>query len=449
MTAGEAGEAGDTGETGETGEARAMRRVLLLATTTGYQTRMFGEAATRLGVELVYATDRCDKLDDPWFDQAIPVRFHEEWRSVDAILKAVDRGPLQAVLAVGDRPTVMAAYLARLLGLPGHTPEAAMTARDKRLSRDRLKAASMLTPAYFTVPAGVEAVSLLRRLPFPVVVKPTILSGSRGVIRADDALSFATAFDRVRRLLASNEVRELHDPEADVIQVEEYIPGAEYAVEAVMKDGDLRVLAIFDKPDPLEGPFFEETIYVTPSRASEAAQQQIAAVIADAARAIGLHHGPIHAECRVNARGVYVLEVAARPIGGLCAKALRFEDHSSGPRDLTAGPFEEFLLRHALGEDMTGWQREAQASAVMMIPIPKSGVYKGVDGVELASGVPGVDEVQITAKADQQLLALPEGASYLGFIFARAATPADAERAVRDAHAQLRFRIDPLLPLVS
>ena len=419
----------------------APQRVLLLATTTGYQTRMFTEAASRLGVEVLYATDRCDQLDDPWRDQAIPVRFHEEWRSVDSVLKAVEARPVNAILAVGDRPTVMAAYLSRLLGLPGHPPEAAAASRHKRLSRDKLRAAGLPTPSSITVPIGVDAASLLDRITFPVVVKPTVLSGSRGVIRADDPVSFATALDRLRRLLASNDVRELRDPEADVVQVEEYIPGHEYAVEAVIDNGRLHMLAVFDKPDPLEGPFFEETIYVTPSRASGATLRHIEKAIADAARAIGLHHGPIHAECRVNVRGVYVLEVAARPIGGLCAKALRFE------ADGVVIGFEEYLLRFALGEQMAGWRREAHASAVMMIPIPKNGVYRRVDGVDYALQVDGVDDVQITARPDQQLLMLPEGASYLGFIFARAATPAEAERAVREAHAQLRFTIDPLLPI--
>ena len=419
------------------------KRVLLLATTTGYQTRMFAEAASRLGADIIYATDRCDQLDDPWRDDAIPVRFHEEWRSVDAVLKAVDSRPVNAVLAVGDRPTVMAAYLARLLGLAGHPPEAAAAARDKRLSREKLKAAGLPTPSYLTVPINVEASKLLERITFPVVVKPTVLSGSRGVIRADDALSFATAYDRVRRLLSSNEVRELRDPEADLIQIEEYVPGVEHAVEAVIENGRLRTLAIFDKPDPLEGPFFEETVYVTPSRATAETLEQIENAVADAASALGLHHGPIHAECRVNDHGVYVLEVAARPIGGLCAKSLRFE------RGGVSIAFEEFLLRHAMGEPMQEWHRERRASAVMMIPIPRNGVYRRVEGVEFAQQVKGVDDVQITAKPDQQLLMLPEGASYLGFIFARAATPADAERAVRDAHARLKFTIDPLLPIAS
>src|SRR5689334_9778683 len=161
-----------------------MKKVLLLATTTGYQTRMFADAASRLGIELVYATDRCDHLDDPWRDNAIAVRFHEEWRSVDAVLKVVDKHPPHAVIAVGDRPTVMAAYLTRLLGLPGHPPEAATAARDKRLTREKLKAAGLPTPSYITVPMLIDPSALLDRIELPVVVKPTVLSASRGVIRA-------------------------------------------------------------------------------------------------------------------------------------------------------------------------------------------------------------------------------------------------------------------------
>ena len=418
-----------------------MKRVLLLATTTGYQTRMFAEAASKLGVELVYATDRCDQLDDPWSDGAIAVRYHDEWRSVDSLLKKVDQQPVNAVVAVGDRPTVMAAYLSRLLGLPGHPPEAAAAARDKRLTREKLQAVGLPSPSFITVPIATDALSLLDRITFPVVVKPTVLSASRGVIRADDPLSFATAFDRVRRLLQSSEVRELRDPEADVVQIEEYIPGFEYALEGTLEIGTLRTLALFDKPDPLDGPFFEETIYVTPSRLHPDVQRQIEAAVSKAALALGLHHGPIHAECRVGSRGVYVLEIAARPIGGLCAKALRFE------RGLLSIGFEEFLLRQAMGEPMGDWTREPRASAVMMIPIPRSGVYRRVDGIETAAHVTHVEEIQITAKPDQQLLALPEGASYLGFIFAKAETPELAEGAVREAHAQLQFTIDPLIAM--
>ncbi len=420
------------------------RRVLLLATTTGYQTRMFAEAAAALGVEVVYATDRCDQLDDPWRDGAIPVRFHEEWRSVDVVLKALESRPVSGVLVVGDRPSVMAAYIARLLGLPGHLPEAAVIARDKRLSRERLKAAGLPVPEFFAVPAAIDPSTLLSRVTFPVVIKPTVLSASRGVIRADDALSFVTAFGRVQRLLASNEIRELRDPEADVIQIESYIPGTEYALEGLLEHGVFHTLAIFDKPDPLDGPFFEESIYVTPSRVNVGIQRQIMEIVARAAKAIGLHHGPVHAECRVNSCGVYVLEVAARPIGGLCARALRFVQAGEPSIGL-----EQLLLRHSMGEPIGAWTREPEASAVMMIPIPRSGVFRSVAGVDEARAVPGVDDMLVTAKPDQQLLALPEGASYLGFIFAHGPTPEAAEHAVRTAHGCLRLQIDPWLEVLN
>jgi len=205
----------------------------------------------------------------------------------------------------------------------------------------------------------------------------------------------------------------------------------------------LTTLALFDKPDPLDGPFFEETIYVTPSAASDPLQGAIAATVSQAAAAIGLTHGPIHAECRVNGEAVYVLEVAGRPIGGLCARALRF-DH-----DLSADPMslEELLLRHALGEDPRAWRREARPSGVMMIPIPAGGVYRGVSGLAEAEAVDGVDAVIITAKPDQKLVPLPEGASYLGFIFAHGPTASAAERAIRRAHSCLRFVIEPSVPM--
>jgi biotin carboxylase len=419
------------------------RRLLLLATTTGYQTRMFADAAERLGIELVYATDRCDQLDDPWHDRAIPVRFHEEWRSVDGLLKALESQPVSGVIAVGDRPTVMASQVAWLLSLPCHPPEAAVAARDKRIAREKFRAAGLPVPLSFAVPMLADPLTVLPRVRFPAVLKPTVLSGSRGVIRADDALSFAAAFDRIRRMLSSDEVRALHDPEADIIQIEQYVPGAEYAVEGLLDRGELRIIAIFDKPDLLDGPFFEETIYVTPSRANDGIQEQVAATVARAAQALGLHHGPIHAECRVNSKGVYMLEVAARPIGGLCARTLRFE--RGGQRI----GYEELLLLHAAGEGTDSWRREHLAAAVMMIPIPRSGIFRGVDGVQAAAAVPYVDEVHVTARPDQKLLALPEGSSYLGFIFARAATPANAEAALREAHARLRFTIDPLIPVFT
>ena len=420
-----------------------MRRILFLATTTGYQTRMFGEAAERLGMRLLYATDRCDHLDDPWADGAIPVRFNQEATTVEAILHAAEKAPIDGILAVGDRPTVAAAYAAQLLGLPGNSPDAAKAARDKRLTRERLRAAGLPTPKVVVVSRHSNPRSLVARLDFPVVVKPAILSGSRGVIRANSPADFLSAFERVSRLLSAVDVRELRDAASDDVIVESYIPGREYALEGVLEHGQFHTLALFEKPDPLVGPFFEETIYVTPSRAHERAQRAIRDAIARAAHALGLFHGPVHAECRVDGCDVYVLEVAARPIGGLCARALQF----NGLHGETIG-LDELLLRHAAGASVQQWTREPLASGVMMIPIPAAGIYRSVRGVEAAMQVPHVWDVRITAKRDQHLVMLPEGASYLGFIFARAEEPEDVECALRDAHAQLTFEIDRALPVL-
>jgi hypothetical protein len=423
-----------------------MPRVLVLATTTGYQTRAFGEAAARLGVELVFATDRCHLLEDPWQDAAIPIRFYDEDASVAAILEAVRERPIDGVLVVGDRPTVIAARVAQTLGLPGHPPEAAAIARHKQRTRESLHAAGLPTPWFVPFSLIPNPQSLIpTALSYPCVLKPVSLSGSRGVMRVDDPASLAAALDRLRAIVRSPDVRAERNDAHDAALLESFIPGREYAVEGLMHHGQLHVLAIFDKPDPLDGPFFEETIYVTPSAASEATQRAIVEGVTRATAAMGLHHGPIHAECRVNAEGVFVLEVAARPIGGLCAQSLRFLQI---PNPDSRIPLEELLLRHALGESPE-WRREADASGVMMIPIARRGLFRGVDGVDAARRVPHIVDVQITAKIDQRLLPLPEGASYLGFIFARAEWASAVESALRAAHACLRFAIDPEFPLLD
>ena len=421
-----------------------VKRVLLLATTTGYQTRMFGEAAERLGVKLVFATDRCDQLDDPWWDGAIPVRFHQEASAVEAIITEAGRRQIHGVLAVGDRPTVAAAYAARLLGLPGNPPDAVKAARDKRITRERLFGAGLPVPSLIVLSRFADPHAVVERIAFPVVIKPAVLSGSRGVIRADDSRAFVAAFERLQRLLESEDVRALKDPAADIVIVESFIPGREFALEGLLEHGMLQTLAIFEKPDPLDGPFFEETIYLTPPRITAEMQLLIHEAIAAATRALGLHHGPIHAECRVNDDGVFVLEVAARPIGGLCAQALTFTR-----TDGESAGLEELLLRHALGEAAGPWRLATGATGVMMIPIPEGGVYRRVEGVERALQLPHIRDIRVTAKADQILLPLPEGASYLGFIFARADTPDAVEGALREAHAALTFVINRAVPLAK
>lgn len=421
-----------------------MSRVLLVATTTGYQTRAFGDAAARLGIELVFATDRCAVLDDPWRDAAVPIRFHDPTASVQRIAAAARQRPFDGVLAVGDRPAAFAARVQETLGLPGHPADAAEAARSKRATRERLRAAGLPVPSFVVAPVTVDAAELAGHVPFPAVLKPVSLSGSRGVMRVDSTESLASALDRLRQLLSRPDIRGERDPAHDLVLLESFIPGHEYAVEGLMTRGRLTTLAVFDKPDPLDGPFFEESIYVTLGDDQRHVARQIAETVASAAAAIGLWHGPVHAECRVNPEGVFVLEVAARPIGGICARALKFTDGSADVISL-----EELLLRHALGERVEGWRREREASGVMMIPIPKRGFYRRVDGIDTARQVPGILDVVITAKPDQLMLPLPEGASYLGFIFASARTSDAVEQALRQAHARLSFAIDPEVPMLQ
>lgn len=425
------------------------KRVLLVATTTGYQTRSFGEAAEKLGVRLVFATDRCDQLEDPWWDQAIPVRFHDEDQSVRTIVEAVRDVPPSGILAVGDRPTIIAARAAQALGLPSNSPDAASASRNKLETRLALREAGLPVPWFQSVQFTCDPALLARDVPYPCVLKPLALSGSRGVIRANDPAEFTAAFTRIRALLHAADVRIERDPAHDALMIESFIPGHEYALEGLLDRGTLRTLAIFDKPDPLDGPFFEETIYVTPPVLAEAAQEALGAAVAAAARALGLRHGPVHAECRVNDEGVFVLEVAARPIGGLCARALRFttSDRSVPAGDNGTIALEELLLRHAMCEDVSVYARDTAASGVMMIPIPRRGIYRGVDGAEAARAVAGVDDLQITAKPDQVLVPLPEGKSYLGFIFASGPRAEGVVSTLREAHRRLHFVIERDLPM--
>ncbi|HUU36175.1 MAG TPA: ATP-grasp domain-containing protein [Vicinamibacterales bacterium] len=410
-------------------------RVLLCATTTGYQTRMFDEAAARLGVELVLATDRCDRLDDPWRDRAIPVRLHDE----AAALAALQGTRLDGVLAVGDRPVALAALVAEARRLPWHSVSGARASRDKRWFRARQRAAGLPAPWSTTVAAG-------QTLPpagvsYPCVVKPLVLSGSRGVIRADCPEQLTTALARVSALLTAPDVRELRDDAAATIQIEEYIEGDEFALEGLMDRGRLHVLALFDKPEPLTGPYFEETVYLTPTARTDTHALAIVSEVTRAAQAVGLWHGPVHAECRVSPGGaVWVLEVAARPIGGLCARAVTFD----GPNGRGVA-LEDVLLAHAAGLGAPHWRLARPAAGVMMVPIPRSGVLRGVAGADGASAVPGVTAVVVTAKIDQRLVALPEGASYLGFIFADGPDHTAVHAALRAAHARLVFQIDTVI----
>ena len=418
-------------------------RILIFAAKLGYQTRAFDAAAKKLGIELSFVTDRCHRLDDPWRDRALPVHFEKPEEAAYAVMQAQSGKRVDGILTLGDRPTPAAAYAARGLGVTHNHPASVEACRSKLRMREAFREAGLPVPWFRSVPIHAIPEPTLLSIEYPCVLKPLSLSASQGVMRANNREEFLGSAARVKRLLESAEIQATHEPNLDCMLVEGYLPGGEVAVEGLLTEGELRVLAIFDKPDPLEGPYFEETIYVTPSRFSEAEQEAIRKGFANAARALGLMHGPVHGEFRLNEKGLWPIEVAARPIGGLCARALRF----LAPGEREPIGLEELLLRHAL--DMPGKHapREETASGVLMIPVPASGILESVEGIEEARRVPGVTELEITGRLHDYVAAWPEGSSYLGFLFARGEKPEEVEHALRESHARLNFHLTPRLPV--
>jgi hypothetical protein len=419
------------------------KRLLLFATKLGYQTRSFNAAAEKLGVELAFVTDRCGRMDDPWNNHALSAHFEAPEIAARAVLEAQRGLRVDGVLALGDRPGPTAAYVARGLGLLHNHPASVQACRNKLRTREVFRQAGIPVPWFRGVSLNAVPEPALLGINYPCVLKPISLSASQGVVRANNREEFVAGAARLKKLLDSPEIRATREPNLDQMLVEGYLPGREVAVEALLTEGTLRILAILDKPDPLEGPYFEETIYVTPSRLPDSEQRAIESSLRSAVRALGLTHGPVHTEFRLNEQGVWPIEVAPRPIGGLCARALRF-CLADGEKEIG---LEELLLRHTLGLPGGDAGREAVASGVMMIPVPRSGVLENVEGEESARQIPGITSLEITARVHDYIAAWPEGASYLGFLFAKGDAPAAVEAALRTAHAQLKFTLTPRLPV--
>ena len=406
-----------------------MTRVLLLIPSRTYRTHDFMAAASRLDVEVVVGSEHRPTLAGLMDGRHLRLDFENINGSTGRIVAFAEARPLAAIIAVDDAGTLLAAAAAEALGLPHNSVHAVEAARDKARMRERFAQAGLLTPRFTTASIDGDAETIAATVGYPCVIKPLDLSGSQGVVKVDDAASFPPVFARVAAIVAAcrpNGTRRS-------VLIEDFIPGEEVAVEGLLLRGELEVLAIFDKPDPLNGPFFEETIYVTPSRLLREQQAEIRATTAQAAHALGLTDGPIHAELRLNDRGMWVLEVAARSIGGLCSRTLRFGSGIS---------LEELILRHAAGLPMPSHGREQSASGVMMLPIRERGRLRAVEGQREAKAVPGVEGLVITIPPGEPLVPLPEGDRYLGFMFARAGSPEDVEAALRRAHAQLRVVTD-------
>jgi biotin carboxylase len=407
-----------------------MPRLLLLLPTTTYRAAAFLGAARKLGAEAVVASERANVFQEAQPGRYLTLDFLRPDKAVRQVLEFAATRPLDAVVGVDDATTVLAATLSATLSLEYNSVAAAVAARDKYQMRKLLSRNGVPVPSHALRSLDDDdPVVEARRMVFPCVVKPLMLSASRGVIRADDEAQFVGAVRRLDRILQTSEVSVTGEAARQIL-IERFVPGREVALEGLLVKGELHVLALFDKPDPLDGPFFEETIYVTPSRLPATVQAEIASCTSRAAQALGLQDGPVHAELRVNRHGPWVIEVAARSIGGLCSRTLRFG---------TGLSLEELILRHALGMEVPTLERERRAAGVMMLPVPRAGVLKEVRGQAEALAVPGIDEVAITAHPGQDLVPLPEGASYPGFIFARAESPERVEAALREAHRRLEF----------
>jgi len=395
-----------------------MPRVLLLVPTATYRAADFVAAAATLGVEVVVGSEQRQTLADAMGDRAVVIPFDDVEAGATAIRALHDRAPVDAIVALDDQGVVVGATASEQLGLPHNPPSAAASTRDKAAMRRALAAAGVRQPRF----ASFDDVKRVPDVGFPCVVKPVGLSASRGVIRADDRRQAAAAARRASAIAGGG-----------TMLVEEYVPGDEVAVEALLRAGRLEVLAVFDKPDPLVGPYFEETIYVTPSRLAPHVLADVQRAAADAATALGLREGPVHAEVRIHDDEAWVIEVAARSIGGLCSRALRFGAGIS---------LEEVILRHALGLPLDDLTRETAASGVMMLPIPRRGVLDAVHGRDAARSMPGIVGLEITVPLGHSVEPLPEGDRYLGFLFARAADPARVEAALRSAYAELDVEIN-------
>ena len=411
-----------------------MPRVLLLFARTSYRAEAFLVAARRLGVDVTVGSNHRQVLADLAPGSTLSVGLGDVDRSTATIVRFASEYRLAAIVAAEDDFTPLAAAASEALGLTHHPRDAVRYARDKALMRKRLSGAAVSSPWFHVASLHDDPGAVASRTGFPCVLKPLSLSASRGVIRADTPEEFVNAWHRIRGILEAKDTAGRGGGSATKLLIEAYLPGREVAVEGIVVAGELLILAILDKPEPMEGPFFEETILVTPSRFPDRIQDDIVSFVRQCAAHLGLSDGPIHAELRVDADQISLLEIAPRSIGGRCSAILRFDPEAA---------LEELILRHALGMPVRGFVQETGAAGVMMLPIPRSGVLRQVRGLEAALEVPGIEGLEITIPLGQTLVPLPEGNRYLGFLFAKAETPGQVETALRVAHARIEVDIEP------
>ena len=408
--------------------------VLLVAPHNSYRIHAYIEAAKRLSIHLVVASQSEYSLVAA-VAQGIQIDFSNTGASLKKIIDAHHKRRFDAVIASDDGAVNIAASIAKALGLSSNEPDSALLTRRKDLARLRLQSCGVPVPDFRIVKLSEPIEPQLQLLQYPVVVKPISMSGSKGVIRANSHQECIKAIERIRPLL----VHLSNDAERQLVLIESYIVGVEVAFEGLLHKGALEQLAIFDKPDSMEGPFFEETYYITPSRLSDADKRLVANRVGEACKAYGLREGPVHAELRLQHSEAYIIEIASRTIGGDCADMLKF--------GLNMG-LEELVLLQSLGRPI-GVPDLNYSVGALMIPIPSQGILRRVEGIARAKKVPYITNIGISVREGYELVPLPEGSSYLGFIFAKAPTFTLVETALRDAHDCLNIAIAPSFKILS
>jgi len=404
-------------------------RLLLIAQANSYRIAPYLHAAKRMGLEAMIASRGEFSLISEVHD-GLNVDLDNTEASLASILKEADKASFTGILGSDDSTVELAARAAQALGLPHNPPQAARLSRRKDLARAHLALAGCPVPIHSLIDLGKALQPQMAGLPWPCVIKPLNMSASRGVIRADDEAGFIAACQRIETIIADSK----DDFEATHVLVEDYIDGIEVAYEGYLHNGELTTLALFDKPDPLQGPYFEETIYVTPSQLDDTTQAGIKQRVAQACTAYGLCTGPVHAELRVDDRDAWILEVAARTIGGDCARTLDNDNDFN---------LEELVISLAIGKPVQTKLPE-EARGVMMIPIRKGGILRRVEGITAAREIDGIEQVDIIIREGNELVPLPEGNQYPGYIFARGNSSDEVIRALREACSRLNFVVAPI-----
>lgn len=395
--------------------------VVILPTST-YRASDFVSAADSLGVDLIVATEEPPPMD--MGERHIEIDCSDPERAAEKIAALGDSAPIDAVVAADDQGVLVAALATEKLGLPGNPFPAAAATRDKGRMRRRLDAAEIEQPAYVTIGPNDPIEDLTGSVGFPLVLKPLDRSASQGVIRVDRSEDLRATADRIRRIVGAGAT----------LLAEAYISGEEIAIEGMVRDGELHVLAIFDKPDTPSGPYFPETLFITPSRLPDGSLAEAERVAAAGVRALGLTTGPVHIELKVDDTRARIIEVAARSIGGLCSRSLNF--------GLMGTTLETLILRNALGLDKESLRREPVASGVLMIPTPGTGTLQTIEGEAETRAIPGITGIDFTVVPGKPIVAPPEGERYVGFVYARGESPEQVETALRKAMAKLEVQLE-------